>query len=182
MSGKKWWVIVLVVAVAALITFRSVALTPQWRSVESSEGQFRVSLPGEPSKSDDPATDALDGSKFVSHRLSSALRKRTIFAVTWWENPAQSEKTPDELFAHFRECDLKVFHGTIARDERLDIQGFPANDLVVFGAKGGFAAENRLIRVGSRIYSLWVIGPSDNVDKADARKFFDSFLLIKQRG
>lgn len=100
-----------------------------------------------------------------------------IYAVSWWENPEQKDKPTGELFAHFRDCDANVFKGKVAAKE-LTAAGYPAIDIVTVNPEGT-VVHDRVIRVGSRIYSLWVIDGSGRfaIDQKNVSRFLESFTL-----
>lgn len=81
------------------------------------------------------------------------------------------------LFAHFRDGNAEVFRGKVATKE-LTVAGHPAMDMVTMNAEGT-VVQNRVIRVGSRTYSLWVIDGTGRfaIDKKNIAKFFASFSL-----
>ena len=118
-----------------------------------------------------------DGSKFVSSRLRSTPAPGAIYALSWWENPAQNDKSTDKLFADFRDCNIKVFHGKILSEKEIDVQGHSAIDTVVLAANG-LVVENRVIRAGPRFYSLHVLDSSGRLDhRKDVQTFFSSLSL-----
>jgi len=148
-----------------------------WQQVESPDETFSMIFPGRPKVSTQNETDAIDGHQFVSSRLTASPAPRIGYAVSWWENPEQKDKPTAELFAHFRDCNGVVFKGKVATKE-LTVAGHPAIDMMTINAEGT-VVHNRVIRVGSRIYSLWVIDGSGRfaVDKKNITKFFSSFSL-----
>jgi len=145
-----------------------------WQVVESPDAHFRISFPGSFKASQETNT-AVDGSAFLSNRLTSSPAQGVIYAVSWWENPAQESKSTEELFANFRGCDIKTFHGTVISEKVTDVQGYPAMDVALAG--NGFVVRNRMIRVGPRLYSQVVMGPLGRLHGGDVQKFFDSFTL-----
>lgn len=154
------------------------ALRPyRWQQVESPDAKFSVSFPESPNASTQNETDAVDGHQFVSNRLSASPAPRIIYAVSWWENPGQEDKPTGELFAHFRDCDAHAFKGKVATTQ-LTAAGYPAIDIVTVNPEGT-VVHDRVIRVRSRIYSLWVIDGSGRfaVDQRNISKFLDSFSL-----
>ena len=148
----------------------------KWQQVESPDAQFRISFPGNPAASQESMTATDDGSKFVSNRLTSSPVHGVIYALNWWENPAQKDKSTNKLFADFRDCNIKVFHGKILSEKEIDVQGHPAIDTVVFAANG-LVVENRVIRSGPRFYSLSVLDSSGRLDRENVQTFFGSLSL-----
>jgi len=148
-----------------------------WQHVESPDAAFSVSFPGTPIASRQDETDAIDGSEFVSNRLAVSPAPRIAYMVSWWDSQRERNKSTEELFVHFRDCNAKVFRGKVSTRE-LTVQGNPATDMAVVNTEGT-VVYNRVIRAGPRFYSLWVINASGRfvADKKNARKFFDSFSL-----
>ena len=144
-----------------------------WKQVESPDAQFRISFPGNPTASQESSTASEDGSKFVSNKLLSSPAHGVIYALDWWENPTQKGKSTDELFANFRDCNIKVFHGNIVSENEVNVQGYPAKDTEVL-APNGLVVENRVIRVGPRLYSVWVLDSTGHRDRGNIQKFFGS--------
>ncbi len=146
-----------------------------WKTLESQDAQFRISFPRNPTASQENST-ASDGSRFVSNKLISSPASGVSYALAWWENPSQKNKTTDELFADFRDCDIKAFHGNVVSEKAATVQGYPAKDTVLF-APNGLVVVNRVIRVGPRLYSLWFLDSTAHPDMANAHKFFGSFCV-----
>jgi hypothetical protein len=177
--SKRW--IALAVALVALAmgawtatNWRSPELY-KWQQVDSPDAQFRVTFPGNPVASQESMT-ASDGSKFVSNKLTSSPAPGVIYTLNWWENPAQKDKSTDELFADFRDCDIKRFHGNIAAEKEIKVQSYPAKATLVF-APNHLVVENLVVRVGPRLYSLWVLDSSGRLDMSNVKKFFASLSL-----
>jgi len=175
--------VVTAVVVCGWITWnRNLLGMYHWQQVQAPDAKFSVSLPGNPQASIQSETDAVDGHQFVSNRLTVSPAPRIVYAVGWWENPGQNDEPTDELFAHVRDCDAKVFRGKVATKE-LTVAGHSAIDIVTINAEGT-AVHNRVIRVGSRIYSLWVIDASGGfaMDRKNISRFFGSFSLHRDYG
>lgn len=177
MRAGKWRAVfaVFIIALAGLAALWANARSYQWQAVQSADGHYRIIFPANPAASQ---LQMLNGSKFVFHRLSASPRRDVTYAVSWWENPSQQDKTTDELFAHFRECDITTFHGNIVSEHRVSVQGYSAQDTEISVGNGGLAVANRVVRVGPRMYSLWVIEPAGHRDAASVKRFFDSFSLF----
>ena len=98
------------------------------------DSQFRIAFPRSPTESQE-STTASDGSRFVSNRLTSSPSHGVSYALDWWENPSQKEKSTDELFADFRDCYINVFRGSIVSEKEANVQGNPAKDTVRIGTQ-----------------------------------------------
>jgi hypothetical protein len=147
----------------------------QWREVVSSDNQFRIDFPGTASASQQVETSAA-GKEFVSYNIKSSPASRVVYAMNWWENPDQTSQTTDELFAHFRQCGVNVFHAAAVSKKDVQVQGHPA-EYTFYVAENGLMVGNLVVRVGPRVYSLWVADPSLFQEKENIQKFFKSFAL-----
>jgi hypothetical protein len=176
---KKW--IGFVVAVIAVVLCGWTAanwktLRPyEWQQVQSPDSHFRISFPGNPIASQTSDTAIESGSKFESYRLAVSPAHGVLYALVWWENPAQKGKSANELFADFRNCDIKLFHGKIVSEKNVDVQGYPAKDTLL--AANGQLVVNRVIRVGPRVYSLWVSDSPWHMGRGDVKRFLSSLSL-----
>lgn len=182
MRFRKWWVRLGAAAMLALVLCFVAAiywLTPrsyQWRDFSSPDHQFRLSLPGTASNSQRSELSA-DKRSFVSYEIRSSPAKRVLYAVNWWENPAQQAQTTEELFAHLQECGVSAFHAAPLGEKQTTIQGHQAN-IAVFMAGDGLMIDNLVVRVGPRIYSLWVVDPELIRETKNVQRFFSSFNLL----
>jgi hypothetical protein len=167
---------IIAIGLCALIVANWKRFRPyEWRQVQSADAQFSISFPGNPTASQESNT-ASDGSKFVSSMLISSPANGVTYALSWWENSTQTNKSTDTLFADFRDCGIKAFHGKVVSEKELNVQGYPATDTVVLAANGAVVV-NRVIRVGSRFYSLWVVYSLGHIDRANVRKFLGSLSI-----
>ncbi len=177
MSRRKWWVAFAVVAISVcawMVTKWTSVPNYAWQQVESSDGHFRVNFPGPATTSQEQGT-ASDGTKYVMNKLTASPVRRVIYALSWWEHPVEKNKTTDELFAYLRECDVNAFHGSVAFEKALTVEGYPARDVLLYSKE--FMVLNRFIRVGPRIYSLWVVSPRSQPQIENGGKFLNSFSL-----
>lgn len=90
-------------------------------------------------------------------------------------NPAQKGKSMNELFADFRNCNIKGFPGKIVSEKNVDVHGYPAKDTLL--AANGQLVVNRVIRVGPPVYSLWVSDSPWHMGRGDIKRFLSSWSL-----
>jgi hypothetical protein len=145
----------------------------EWHEVAPGTDHFRMIFPGTLTKSEQ-ANKAADGRTFVSHEFRSSPAKGVVYGMSWWENPDQAAQTDDEIFAHFKQCGMKVFRTNAVSQKAFIVNGYPATYTFLF-APGNGEVWNLAVRVGPRIYSLWVLDPEGLSDGKNIRKFFKSF-------
>jgi len=148
----------------------------RWQPFVSSDARFRINFPGDPIPSQENTTASGNGSKFISYKLTTSPAHGVVYSVAWWENPGQKDKSTEELLADFRDCYIRVFHGRILREERVSTWGYPASDTELL-SEDRLAVDNRVIRVGPRLYSLWVVDSSGRFDRKNVKTFFNSFSV-----
>jgi hypothetical protein len=149
-----------------------------WQPFQSSDAQFHVIFPATPHLSQENTYDSEDGSNFTSYKLKASPRPGVTYALDWWENPNQKEKSTRELLAKFRICNIGAFRGQINSEEQFTFQRYPAEDIEVL-SQNGMLVENRVVRVGPRIYSLWVVDLTGYRDKKNIKRFFESFVITE---
>jgi hypothetical protein len=178
-NSKQWAGLAVAVIAVVLCGWTAVnwkSLRPyEWRQIRSPDSQFRISFPGNPIASQTSETAIEGGSKFVSYRLAVSPAHGVVYALSWWENPAQRDKSTDELFADFSNCNIKAMHAKTVSEKRVEVEGHPAQDTLL--AANGQLVVNRVIRVGPRIYSLWVFDSSWHLGRGDVKRFFNSLSL-----
>jgi hypothetical protein len=179
MSIKRRWMtfgaLLIVIAVAGWgVTIWKRFLPYQWRQTQT-DAQFSISFPSAPTASTETLT-APDGTRFNSNKLTSSPARGVLYAVSWWENSTQNNKSTDELFASFRDCGMKAFHGKMVSENKLFVDGYPAQETAVV-SDGGLVAVNRVIRVKSRLYSLWIVDSVGHLERADINRFMNSFAV-----
>jgi len=178
MRIRKWIgsaIAVIVVVLCGWTAANWKSLRPyEWQQVRSPDSQFRISFPGDPNESQISET-ATDGGKFVTYKLAVSPARGVLYTVNWWENPAQKGKSTNELFADFRDCNIKVFHGKIVSEKDIVFQGYPAKDTML--AANGQLVVNRVILVGPRVYSLWASDSPWHMGRGDVKKFIGSLSL-----
>jgi hypothetical protein len=146
-----------------------------WQQVQSPDSQFRISFPGNPIASQTSETAGEGGNKFVAYRLVLSPAHGVLYRLDWWENPAQRDKSTDELFAYFDKCNIEGMHAKIMSEKRVEVQGHPAHDTLL--AVNGQLVVNRVIRVGPRVYSLWASDSEWHMGRGDVKRFFSSLSL-----
>ena len=179
MSMKRRWItfgaLLIVIAVGGWGVTRWKRVLPyQWYQTQP-DTQFSISFPSTPTASTETLTTS-DGIQFISNNLTSSPAHGVLYAVNWWENSDQNNKSTDELFASFRDCGMKAFHGKVVSEKKLFVGGYPAQDSAVV-ADGGLVAVNRVIRVKSRLYSLWIVDSVAHLERTDINRFLDSFAV-----
>jgi hypothetical protein len=180
MRPRKLWLGLGIVA-SVLVLFGVTAiylLSPrsyQWHEVVSADNQFRVQFPGAITTSQQVDKSAT-GKPFAAYNIKSSPTGRVVYAVNWWENPDRTGQTTEELFAHFRQCGVNVFHAVAMSKKDGHVQGHPA-EYTFYLAESGLMVGNLAVRVGPRVYSLWVADPSLFQEKENTQRFFKSFTL-----
>ncbi|MGA2005651.1 MAG: hypothetical protein ABSG70_19890 [Terriglobales bacterium] len=71
---------------------------------------------------------------------------------------------------------MKAFHGKMVSENKLFVDGYPAQETAVV-SDGGLVAVNRVIRVKSRLYSLWIVDSVGHLERADINRFMNSFAV-----
>lgn len=158
-------------AILALLTLTACNRAPvyEWHQIEGPDGTFSITLPGAAVKQDTPAKS--DG-PFVKHSFRVKPSENESYACVWWEHPTPG-LTPEQSLDNLRDSGLSGLQGELLEEKRLTIQGHPARDIRAIVP--GHAYDNRIVVVGNRVYSLFVV--SRKRDSKNVDKFFKSLVL-----
>jgi hypothetical protein len=177
-----------------LLISASIALGMQdsgWIKYTSPEGRYIVSLPAQPSVSQQEATTA-DGEKFPQYLASVIEPGDVAYMVGYFD------AVPGTIFSSdaARDGMVKKINGTLISETTISLGGYPGRELRVLakptaaqpaeGTKPAnlveYVVRARFYEADKRIYVLQFIFPksleSDAV-AAKAAKYFDSFQVVK---
>jgi hypothetical protein len=158
---------------AAVGTSTAQAVEIRYERYQSEAGRFSVLLPSQPMRQTKPLGDG-----FVEYAMFARIGLEHAFGAKCLEVPERfvAGKDPQQLIAVYRNGSRKG--KTIVDDEVLTLGQMqsPAREYRL-EAEPGFYVRERLILVGTRLYTLY-IGAEDKafLDSAEANRFFDSFV------
>jgi hypothetical protein len=146
-----------------------------WKTFDSKDGGFSVSMPGTPNITSQP------GRLFTVHMVQSDLAG-TDFMVTYFDPPPRSiaPAVVEATMRKDRDQAVQGIQGTLKSEEKVTIpqggQTWPGLASVMESPSG--LCTSRLYAVGNRMYSLQVVHPKGQDHAADIAKFFDSFTVL----
>ncbi len=153
----------------------------QWIKYSSPEGRYSVLLPGEPKLSSQEASTA-DGAKFTQY-MASSPDANTVCLIGYFDHVGNRVFNFDKS----RDGFIGAVKGTLLTESVISLGGYPGREMKVT-AKSADGAEYvlrvRTYDVGSRVYVVQFIFLSSEDTPAvaeNARKYFDSFALTKER-
>lgn len=163
-------------AVAALTASRAWAQGPAWSDYRSEDGNFHIQLPGKPTvKTADvpignsetaPVVEAVLGTPGATYQIVYTSYPRRISGAA----------SADVLLDTFRN---NMASGIACKGEtKITLGRFPGREFLLVGSEPHQRAV-RLYWIRGRLYQLVVTGKPGIEAKAETRKFFDSFDLIK---
>ena len=159
----------------------------QWKEFVSSEGGFKVRMPGVPSEVSQPIEGKPGGAVGHFHNL---ITKTAEYAVGYTilardlETSQPSKVTLDGI----RDRTLAKENGKLLSEQDITAAGHPGRSLVIEVSDGIF--RDRYFLVGNRLYTLTVFtpkikAPSDadsegirTAQESGANRFLDSFNLL----
>jgi hypothetical protein len=145
----------------------------EWHRLETPDGTFSVSLPGDAVKVDTP-TKSVTGGSFISHGLNVRASKDAVYGCSWWEDPSRpKDRTAEQILDTARDGGLSSANAKLLSENSLTFQGHPARDIRAI-ARGNAAYDNRVVIVGNRLYTLLVIDTSGRHDTESIERFFNS--------
>jgi hypothetical protein len=144
-----------------------------WQWVNLADGQSRISFPGKPILEETP-TKSITGGSFTSHALKVKPVATVAYGCTWFDDPSLTGMSADDRLNQARDNGIRGVQGTLVSEKRISVQGHPARDIQAT-ARGNAAFDNRIILVGSRLYTLMVVDVTGRHDTQNVERFFNSF-------
>ena len=145
---------------------------------DSSEGNFRVVLPGRPR--DEPQTQAVPGGTLTTHTCRIEDADKTSRSVSYSDLPEAliAGKLADPLI----DAGIKGMGRTwnVSGKTPIDFHGHPAAEVgvsVVGGEGEDGKGKCRIILAGHRLYQVMILGPISKMDDKTTNDFLDSFAL-----
>ena len=166
----------------ALLMLSTLACTPGWREVSSSQGLFAVSMPGIPTVTTQEASgERWSGQVLMVNSLqgvvASYMPGRT--SVTYW---ARYEDVPEGWDAgqvvdrYIEERERWV--SARRQFSRTDVRHLTYDGVELRSEHQGLELVARIFVIGRRSYTLEVMVPTDNFGAAEIDRFMGSFRIL----
>jgi len=152
----------------------------EWKTFSSEEGNFQLKMPSETKYS----TQLTEDGKTTMHQFSAELNNgHTAFMVMYLDVP--EERLKESSHAEILDDAAKAIAkgvGKVLKDEKIKWRGHEGRGLVLEGKadKKVTSITYRVIQVNRRSYQFLVIGVGKKPPPADAKKFLDSFELLRK--
>lgn len=153
---------------------------PDWTLLEPSNGGFLVHFPPDftPTR-EDQTVESVTGPMRI--KAWAAEESESAYLVSYTELPADIAAVPAKtLLEGNREGVLEALHGTVDKEEWVDILGFPGHRMWWKGRHEGRSVSGRLdsLIANGRLYQLQALATKANFrDDASSKRFFESFEL-----
>ncbi|HTE18315.1 MAG TPA: hypothetical protein VK689_08030 [Armatimonadota bacterium] len=163
--------------VLALLGSAAGAAQNDWKEFSSTEGRFRVLLPGKPEMQKQSVDTALGPQDLYMHR---AVAGPLSYVVIYTDNPeaALKERGGDQFLDDVRDGFIRSIRGKLLTEKKATLDSNTGNELLV-EAPNGINVVSRLCLVKNRLYQLIAIGPKEESAAPEVTWFFDSFKLVK---
>jgi hypothetical protein len=143
-----------------------------WKPVTSESGKFTVMMPGKPVEEKE-SEDIQDG-KINSHSYTVEVSDEVAYLVQYTDfGISLTQVDPKEFFDGAAEG-LTSDGGRILENKNITMAGVPGREVKYVDGQG-ISATVRMLLLGDRFYQLHAITKQET----DAKKFFDSFQIIK---
>jgi hypothetical protein len=148
-----------------------------WSEYFSTEGRYRIDMPGKPKIH--PVAATLDGGGKVSLVEAEVEHGGMIYLATHTDYAPRTFATlaAQEVLANTR--DEAAAGNRLLSDRTLVNSGYPAREYVI-QRKNGVTVLTRSALARNRLYQMVVTYPSDKPEPTDARRFVNSFTILMQ--
>jgi hypothetical protein len=157
-----------------MIALAAPAQAQQWAAYSPTGAGFTVDMPGQwTTEGRDVQTDV----GVIKMNMATVDQTSQVYMTIYSIFPEQHiNNTPHEvLLNNARDGAVKNVNGTLVKEDKLSIGGFPARHLTVDTSAG--RVSQRLILAGTRLLQAIYVGPAGNETTADVGRFFQSFQV-----
>lgn len=155
-----------------------------WQEFTSQQGQFSVSMPGEPTEEIEPASDRNGNTESGSFLLE--LQGDTLGYGVFYKNLPNAPNSSDaaqlkEFFDGFRDDFVQngVLEGNLIQERDISLENYLGRELEVTGSEGFI--KMRVYLVEKRLYLLLAASQTKEAFPQDGDRFFNSFKLLANR-
>ncbi len=148
---------------------------PEWRPYTSTGGDYSVSFPAA-AKEEDSTLQTAAGPTTM-HQAEATLGT-TAYFVASNQFAAPSEVDAEKILDGARDGQLRKVNGTLTKEERTTLGGYPARILAAKTPQGLYIWCKVIWVKKQRLYQVLVVSPSES-NQANAQTFIDSFRLLK---
>jgi hypothetical protein len=166
---------------------------PTYQEYKSTEGRYRIELPGKPTEFEMPVVTKAGRIQFKMIRLSvkskacGAPKVGCMFMFGYGDYPKKLARKAKirKMLDGARDGMVRGTKGTLIKEKKFDVDGNPARELWVSRtAPPGFPGAKltiraRLIVVKNRLYQLQAISGGQYDKAPEIEKILDSFKLLK---
>ncbi|MFK7810771.1 MAG: hypothetical protein AB8F74_23385 [Saprospiraceae bacterium] len=167
-----------------LLLFLSVNAFAQsnWKEFESTEGKFRVYVPGEMEQKEQLMETAVGTLLYTTyfHQPKGDNPDNVFYSVSYIDYPDQSIHSDSteflESFFHYTiDTSVKTVTGDLRYVDFIKLDGYPGRLWRVDYKKGTATIKTRAYMVGTRFYQIQVVMQRDKSLNKGQDRFFDSF-------
>jgi hypothetical protein len=168
---------------AIVVTCAVAASAAEWKELKSPEGGFSVQFPGTPQKLK-PQVEKATGKVTSSTWVLELDKGNTAYTAMFTDLPASLQLgDPQAGLTAGRDLAIKDQKGKLVFDRKIAIGSYPGREFAFTWNNAGEEATSHFqaVFVKRRLLQLVVVcHAASPVDEKDLRKFFDSFVLLKE--
>ncbi|MES2732807.1 MAG: TraB/GumN family protein [Bacteroidota bacterium] len=163
--------------------FRSVTLTPfqkpSWQTYTLAKQQFHIDLPSEPQHDSDTIENysSISSVSYNSYDASASFPYSVV--VTTYS--AYDQFANDSTFFHQLIDGLVQEEDTLLQEKKITVDGWPGRELVIHTLQNHTFTRIRSVLRGRKLYQLLSYLPEENVNEAEANRFFNSLHFTKEK-
>ena len=150
-----------------------------WQTFDASEGGFRATMPGKPTKGRDVLTTAAGPLDSVNY-VYTTPDQRVAYGIDYVDYPADvvRRNDPERILEAARDGLVGKLRGRVRDERRVSLEGQPGRAVELALTDGRFVRA-RLSLVGQRQYQLVVVTPDERTAAKEAQRFLESFRLLR---
>jgi hypothetical protein len=153
-------------------------LTASWESYNAYDGSYTVSFPKKPAEKKDYLDTALGKVFFSEASYTEGKKYYSTSHTTYPVDPKQYDV--QKGLDGSRDGISKSINMEIVREEKIEIDGFPAREVEMKGKDGSLLAHLIFDPNGPTLYQVFVVSGDGEATSPENKAFLDSFKLKRK--
>jgi len=149
----------------------------EWTEYRSEADRFAAFFPGTPTESSKTVNTAIGP---IEMKIYGVAKKQTAFSVVLSDYPPEHVKRVGSatILDGARDGAVANTQGKLLSELIIEIAGNPGRDLKISAAGGKGTVRAKLFLVGSRLYQVLAVTPTEDSYAPQVGRFLESFKLL----
>lgn len=178
-TARQFVLILVAVILSTVVANYDKLLPHRWQTYTAPNGIFSIELPGTLTAETTQAPIEGGGSMTIN-LISASPTTHTSYSCAYFDREGIENKSLDEVLTSARDGSLRKIQGTIIKEKRIEVDGYPALEMQA-NARGTSLFDSRIIVAGKRLYMIGAVATvQGDREPKTVQRVMDSFKILQK--